>query len=190
MGLHADTLVHRVDADPIPARALVRGMAVRTLDGVPANVVCVVRTDVSPVSNGYRLANCGDRCWMSEYHPVCRISAQRATLWWHARDTGDVHCMPNCAHVYDIVLDHGHTVCVGTDPLFGIATLGHRFKDNCVQHPYFGSDRILQDLARFPSYKRNGLVDLSENMFVRDSNLNVVVRIQNNNASTDSCTLA
>ncbi|KAK3260427.1 hypothetical protein CYMTET_14654 [Cymbomonas tetramitiformis] len=190
MGLHADTLVHRVDADPIPARSLVRGMAVRTLSGAPANVVCVVRTDVSLVPNGCRLANCGDRRWISEYHPVCRISAQRATRWWHARDTGDVRSTPECAHVYDIVLDHEHTVCVGTDPLFGIATLGHRFEDNCVQHPYFGSDRIIQDLARFPSYKRNGLVDLRADMFVRDKSLNVIVRIQNNDASSGSCTLA
>ncbi|KAK3249658.1 hypothetical protein CYMTET_40938 [Cymbomonas tetramitiformis] len=189
MGLHGDTLVHRVDADPIPARKLVRGMAVRTLSGSTALVACVVRTDVSMVPDGYRLVNCGSRCWVSEHLPVRRLRVERATRWMYAKDTGDVVPSPTCHHIYDVVLSNENTLCVGDDALFGVATLGARVAEASLPHweLYLGTARIIEDLQRHPSYKRDGLVDLRTDMFTRHNGFNVITGLRANGGNPSTC---
>ena len=47
------------------------------------------------------------------------------------------------------------------------ATLGHGLKGEKVEHPYFGTSQIIQDLKRFPNFSK-GFVQLKMNQFVRD----------------------
>lgn len=47
-------------------------------------------------------------------------------------------------YIYNIVLDSGHTCLINYTE---VVTLGHNFTDNnVVQHDYYGSDKVIQDL--------------------------------------------
>ena len=51
--------------------------------------------------------------------------------------------------VYNLVLEHGHIAIVEG---YECVTLGHNFNEPVVQHPYFGSDRIIRDLMKVPGW--------------------------------------
>merc|ERR1719240_2538543 len=91
-------------------------------------------------------------------HPV-RINGE----WMRSRDVpGGSVTSNSCSCVYNFVLDHCHTLLVD-----GIecVTWGHGITGDVVGHPYFGSSRIIRDLARMPGWKQ-GLVCVDG--FLRD----------------------
>lgn len=51
-----------------------------------------------------------------------------------------------CECVYNFVLEKGHTMEIN-----GVycVTFGHGFKGEKVAHPYFGTERIVDDLKEF-----------------------------------------
>ena len=56
------------------------------------------------------------------------------------------------------------------------ATYGHNWTDqDVIRHDYFGTDRVIDDLKKIPSY-HNGLVELTQDMFHREND--EVVKIE------------
>lgn len=71
----------------------------------------------------------------------------------------------DCKYVYNFILGSGHIMEIGG---ISCVTLGHSFDDNdCISHEYFGSDRVVQDLSKFPGFE-NGLVVMENHTCVRD----------------------
>jgi hypothetical protein len=63
--------------------------------------------------------------------------------------------------MYNFVLDRGHTLKInGID----LVTLGMGFPNTIVQHPYYATDRVIEDLKRIKGWN-NGLIELCENSF-------------------------
>eukprot|EP00746_Dinoflagellata_sp_MGD_P138916 gnl/MRDRNA2_/MRDRNA2_72470_c0_seq1.p1 gnl/MRDRNA2_/MRDRNA2_72470_c0~~gnl/MRDRNA2_/MRDRNA2_72470_c0_seq1.p1 ORF type:complete len:1023 (-),score=174.32 gnl/MRDRNA2_/MRDRNA2_72470_c0_seq1:198-3188(-) len=123
-------------------------------DGI-ACVRCVVRISRSP-QKGMVIFPGG--LTITPGHPV-RINGE----WMRPRDVPTTLVTTNsCGCVYNFVLDHCHTLLVD-----GIecVTWGHGISGDVVGHPYFGSSRIISDLARLPGWEQ-GL--LSVDGFFRD----------------------
>jgi len=91
-------------------------------------------------------------------HPV-KIGGE----WFKPKELGEVQ-VRNCSAVYNFVLNDGHSMEVNN---IVCATLGHGLKGEKVEHPYFGTSQIIQDLKRFPNFSK-GFVQLKMNQFVRD----------------------
>lgn len=60
--------------------------------------------------------------------------------------------------VYNFVLSQGHTVEINGTVC---ATLGHGFKGQNIEHPYFGSQMVVDDLMRDKGWKQ-GLVKVDQ----------------------------
>ncbi|KAL2911096.1 hypothetical protein HK105_203770 [Polyrhizophydium stewartii] len=148
--------VRMADGSVRAVRDLAAGDRVATsLDGSTpaAAVVCVVlspsdagRTHLVALDGGLRV---------TPFHPVRAASdGAGASEWVFPRDLGDVR-EAACDAVFNFVLDHTHTMVIGGREC---VTLGHGRTDNAVvAHDYFGTRRVVDDLAGMRGWAR-GLV--------------------------------
>lgn len=124
------------------------GDKVRVSNGI-ASVRCVIRIARSPQKS---MVTFPGGLTITPGHPV-RINGE----WMRPRDVpAGVVTTNSCSCVYNFVLDHCHRLLVD-----GIecVTWGHGITGDVVGHPYFGSSRIIRDLARLPNWKQ-GLVSV------------------------------
>jgi len=54
------------------------------------------------------------------------------------------------AYIYNFVLDSCHILLVNG---YEFVTLGHGLKDELLQHPYYGTDKVTRDLLSLPGAK-------------------------------------
>jgi hypothetical protein len=72
-----------------------------------------------------------------------------------------------CDQVYNFVLDRGHVLMIEGIPC---VTLGHGFEGPVMSHPYFGTDRVVNDLLRMPGWD-DGVVLLNGTLRCPDTGL-------------------
>lgn len=96
------------------------------------------------------IVKCGTK---NRSQPMTQLGALSITPWHPVRVGGvwkfptelagyNDRLMPN---VYNLVLDRGHVVSVEG---WECVTLGHGFNDPIVKHPFFGTQRVIEDLKR------------------------------------------
>jgi hypothetical protein len=135
------------------------GDKVRVANGI-ASVRCVVRIARSPQKS---MVIFPEGLTITPGHPV-RINGE----WMRPRDLrAGVVTTNSCSCVYNFVLDRCHTLLVD-----GIecVTWGHGLTGEVVGHSYFGSTRIIRDLATLPGWKQG---HVSVDGFVRDASAQV-----------------
>lgn len=76
----------------------------------------------------------------------------------------------SCSAVYNIVLQNEHTVLINE---VECVTLGHGFAGPVVEHDYFGTSRVIEDLKRLPGWAQ-GRVELPLGVFTRHTESNLV----------------
>lgn len=115
--------------------------------------------------------------------PICRIGSTAVTEFHPVFFNDEQWVYPgecdkfrkehvNDVYVYDFVLDQYHTV-----KLFNLyaVTLNHGFTEPVVQHDYFGTERVVNDLMKHPGWAK-GYIQLDECKFVRGMD-NKVIRL-------------
>jgi hypothetical protein len=130
------------------------GDEIHVADGT-ARVRCVVR--IARPSSKSLVAFPGGLT-ITAKHPV-RISGR-----WMLPGEMYQQRIPNTSDfVYNFVLDRSHIVVVN-----GVecVTWGHGLEDEKVEHSYYGTDRVIEDLARLPGWDQ-GFVTVTS--CVRDS---------------------
>lgn len=140
------------------------GDCVKGSDGIVAEVECVVRSrcpeglaTLVEVEHGIRL---------TPYHPV-KIDG----CWAFPLDVAPASTH-RCEAVYSLLLrDCKPDFVVGSVPC---VALGHGLKEGAAEHSYFGSQRVVQDLKKFPGYEA-GLIDLRPCDVNRDAETGLVV---------------
>ena len=79
---------------------------------------------------------------------------------------------------YNLVLDKGHIVNLNG---FYVATLAHGFTGNAViQHPYFGTNKVLEDLQQHPDWP-TGYVVLEARDAQRDPTTGLIASLTKKN---------
>jgi hypothetical protein len=70
-------------------------------------------------------------------------------------------------NVCNIVLEKDHIIEIEN---FRVVTLGHGFEDNVVKHPYYGTNRVIEDLVKIEGWEQ-GLIILNKYRVTRDENM-------------------
>jgi len=140
---------------------------VRSADGRAAKVVCVVETRFA---NGKaELVRMKGGLVATPYHPV-RING----TWKFPIQIGKLEERA-CVSVYDFVLETGHVMLIN-----GIecVTLGHEFEGEVIQHPYFGTKRVLEDLKNMSGWSEGAVILTAGESFVRNECTGLVCAVQ------------
>jgi len=152
-------LVLMADGSNKRVQDVVKGDRVRAGTGRIAEVKCVVAAlcegsvcDLVELDGGLRL---------TPYHPV-----QVANKWHFPQSLGVVEGY-SCPAVYNFVLTSEHSIVVN-----GVAcvTLGHGLSEPVVQHPFFGTSAVIQDLKalRGGTSFEAGLIRFGPGCLMRD----------------------
>ncbi len=97
-------------------------------------------------------------------HPI-RINGQ----WVFPRDIGN-ETVVECEEVYNFALDVGHIVIIN-----GIecVTLGHNFKGEVIEHPYYGTNKVLEDLRAMDVFN-DGFIQLFSPSIIRNDETGLI----------------
>jgi hypothetical protein len=144
-----DMLVRLADGEHNYLKCLQPGDLVWTTTG-PAEVIALVTIGHAKAKS--LIMSKVQNCVLTPYHPYLNDQNQ----WVTGMDT--VGSEPvDITTVYNLVLTNGHIIDVG-----GIkaCTLGHGFKGPVIEHPFFGTEAVINDLKKcagwasgYPSYK-------------------------------------
>jgi hypothetical protein len=136
-----------------------KGDIVANPGGLASRVLCVVKTICS--NNKTELVELEGGLKVTPYHPV-RVNGK----WCFPRDLG-VTEERACPAVFSFVLEENHVMIIsGTE----CVTLAHGFTgDRVVEHPYFGTRKVLRDLEKMQGWE-DGLVELRSCFATRDEN--------------------
>eukprot|EP00479_Gromia_sphaerica_P006598 TRINITY_DN1921_c0_g1_i1.p1 TRINITY_DN1921_c0_g1~~TRINITY_DN1921_c0_g1_i1.p1 ORF type:complete len:196 (+),score=36.05 TRINITY_DN1921_c0_g1_i1:1226-1813(+) len=118
-------------------------------------VVCVVKT---LCDKGKDLLVNLQGLLVTPWHPV------KIENTWKFPDDVAPKKLLNCEAVYSFVLDNGHVMLINGIPC---VTFGHNLKGDVVEHEYFGTSRVLEDLKLMPGWEM-GLVELLPHCTTRD----------------------
>ena len=55
-------------------------------------------------------------------------------------------------------------------------TLAHNFKGDVIEHDYYGTNRVVEDLQKFKSFE-SGIIEIDDSNIIRDKNTNWVIGI-------------
>eukprot|EP01130_Rhizamoeba_saxonica_P002217 TRINITY_DN12067_c0_g1_i1.p1 TRINITY_DN12067_c0_g1~~TRINITY_DN12067_c0_g1_i1.p1 ORF type:complete len:757 (-),score=186.65 TRINITY_DN12067_c0_g1_i1:30-2300(-) len=125
-------------------------------DSSPAKVLCIVKTVFA--SGETELVELDDGLKVTPWHPI-RINGK----WKFPRDL-KAPKLVDCDAVYSFLLDGGHVMMING---YECVSLAHQFKGNVVEHSYFGTIKIKEDLQKLVGWD-NGEVVLKPGCLVRD----------------------
>lgn len=75
-----------------------------------------------------------------------------------------------CESIITFVLESGHVAFINEHPCI---TLGHNFKDEVLNHEFYGTDKVIKCLQNMPGYEEGHIKNNSGNI-IRDNNGNVI----------------
>ena len=123
-----------------------------------SEIECVVKTKCD---DNKELLVCLDNLKVTCYHPIIDINNNKE--WVFPLTIGHPDIM-DCSYVYTCVVKNRNPIIVD-DYVF--ATLDHNMKGNVIEHDYFGTDKVVNDLKSFNTY-HTGLVSLTKENFQRE----------------------
>jgi len=170
------SLAHLASGELRLVSELAKGDRVVAADGAVADVVCAVRTRCE--GGRAALVELPGGARLTPYHPVCVDGT-----WRFPADLAKVKELP-CEAVYSFVLRGAPALLVGGLLCVG---LGHGLQEGAAEHPYFGSRRVLEDLAASRGFEL-GHVDLAPGCALRDPETGLVcgLRMEQNENGMDA----
>jgi len=141
-----------------------------------AKVICIVKrfTNESTVISKNDLN-------ISGFHPIFYHFEWHLPIWDCKLDKNKNIIYVDNECVYNFVLDSRHVININ-----GVTTctLGHNYTyDDIVKHDFYGTEKVIDDLETFTSYKR-GIVNLYDINIHRDSN-DKICRYRDSNFNSD-----
>lgn len=123
-----------------------------------SRVVCIVKTHCHQGKT--QLVEMAGGLKVTPYHPI------RVNNKWHFPCELGVPQLVVCPAVYSFVLEASHVMLINS---IECVTLGHGFSgDAVVEHPYFGTEKVLKDLEAREGWQQ-GLVELRSCFAIRNS---------------------
>ena len=141
-----------------------KGDTVLTPSGL-ANVLCVVKSYCK--NNKEYLVSFKEGLCITQWHPIL-INGE----WKYPATQELMKCM-DCEAVYSLVLDVGHIVYINN---IKCVTLGHGFKGDIVEHDYYGTQKVIDDLKKMKGWNR-GLIELQPDSVIRNNKTQQVIHI-------------
>jgi len=155
---HGNCLVQLANGTQKRVNLISKGDKVITASGKNVEVLCVVKTLIP--SGKTHLVELEGGLLITPYHPV-HINDK----WEFPCNLAETRELP-CSAVYSFVLKDEHVMIING---VSCVTLGHNIKEETVSHPYFGSQKIIEDLQLLNGWN-SGLVELVYGCLLRDTN--------------------
>ncbi|CAF2713644.1 unnamed protein product [Rotaria sp. Silwood2] len=142
-------------------------------DGSEATVTYVLK--IVCKNNKASMASFDNGLIITPWHPI-GINKK----WTFPHDIGDESVI-ECSEVYNFVLDSGHIIFIN-----GIecVTLGHDFKGEVIEHPYYGTTKVLDDL-RVLDVSNESFIELLPNSMVWNIGTGLVSGMRRNIAASN-----
>jgi len=115
-------------------------------------IVCVVKFSNTPTITFYGSLE------ITPYHPVIYEDEWVFPIDIVSNNNAIEIPMKMNDYVYNFVLDKGHILTING---INACTLGHNFKGQVIEHSFYGTNRVIEDLKDFEGYQY-GLVELSK----------------------------
>lgn len=106
---------------------------------------------------------------VTEWHPI-KIN----NIWCFPKTRGNLKLV-DCKYIYSFLLESNDEPIMKINGI-DCVTLAHNLKGNIVEHPYYGTNKIIDDLKKIDGFE-DGLVILKNRLFIRDRT-NKVFRIE------------
>ena len=100
---------------------------------------------------------------VTPYHPVMDKNGNK---WVFPIDISPPQ-LRKCKGVYTLVVRNRFPAIIQG---FTYATLGHGITGDVIGHPFFGSDRVINDLKKFNTYEE-GFVSLTKENYKRENDI-------------------
>mmetsp|Transcript_99 Transcript_99/g.254 ORF Transcript_99/g.254 Transcript_99/m.254 type:complete len:658 (+) Transcript_99:98-2071(+) len=161
--IDASSFAQLANGEMCPVGRLRKGDRVAGPDGAVAQVQCLVQTACA--SGRAWLAALPGGARVTPYHPV-----HVGDKWCFPVEVADVSEVP-CQAVCSFVVEGAPAVLLQG----GVAAvaLGHGLAEGAAEHPYFGTDAVLNDLANAPGFEA-GLVEVQPGQVLRDEETGLV----------------
>lgn len=141
-----------------------KGDYVMSSNNESACVRCVIRTDC--FQNKTHYVKLDEGLLITPWHPV-RING----VWKFPQDLGNV-IVYDTPSVYNFVLDKLHIMTINN---VECVTLGHGFQEPVVKHPFFGTEKVIEDFKmKYSNGWNKGLILLNSASISRDVDTGMV----------------
>ena len=101
---------------------------------------------------------------ITPWHPIL------TSLGWKFPSDLKSSQIESCASIITLVLESGHVAFINEYPCI---TLGHNFKDEVLNHEFYGTEKVIKCLQNMPGYEEGHIKNNSGNI-IRDNNGNVI----------------
>lgn len=128
-------------------------------------IECVVKTNIDD-SNPIDLVVLGN-LKITPYHPIVNFKK-----WSFPLDIKSPEKV-KCNALYTFVTKNRNSIIVEG---YTYSTLGHKITGSVIEHEFFGTDNVINDLKKINTYD-SGIVELTPEMFIRNEN-NLVSEIR------------
>jgi len=125
---------------------------VKTANGESARIICVTKLTLNPQDKA-PLVQLDSGLVITPWHPV-----QMNHQWIFPCKIGKLWGSNHPEDVYNFVLDNGHIMMINN---VACVTLGHGFTEEVVNHHYYGTQRVIQDLKAMNAWE-NGFIEMKE----------------------------
>jgi Mg-chelatase subunit ChlD len=157
------TLVDKNNCEyQLPVSSIRKGDIVKTIDKnnivTCSTVKCVIKSLVSYET----ISMCNiNNMLITPWHPIIINNKWVFPINIAPEENIKLDC------VYNLVLESDHIVLINSTP---VVTLGHNFTDEIVAHPYYGSQKIIQDLSQMNGWN-DGIITISKPNIIRINGL-------------------
>lgn len=160
--IHENSRVHLFDGTFKKCSEIKAGDVVKTLNNRFATIICVIKNKCK--DNTVNMVCFDSGLMITPYHPINYEKYWCFPVSIHSSELVESH------YVYNFILDTNHNVIINDIPCI---TLGHHYGDTVLYHHYFGTNKVINDLAKCAGFTK-GLITFDYNSIIRDYN-NIVV---------------
>lgn len=170
---HNNCKITMADGRKIPIKNLKKGDIIRSIDKnnnfVIANVVTIIETVITTKKR--EMVHLENGLIITPWHPI-KIKNE-----WVFPSNIVSPTTTNCESMITLVLDKYHIGFIADTPCI---MLGHNFKESILDHPYYGTSNIIEDLKMHCDYKTGHVIlKDSELHFVKENNVTTKLIIKN-----------
>jgi len=154
---HGDGFIRLGNGSETYVKDVQIGTSLKTPNGI-AKVICVLKMKV-PDSIA-DLVKINDM-YITPWHPVIGPDNNWIFPTDHPDGNRDSY---ECDYVYNFVLDSNHIVIINN---IQCCTLAHNFKGDIIEHDFFGTYKVIDDLIKMPGWK-HGYIYMEKYHFTND----------------------
>lgn len=129
-----------------------------------AEVICLIKINSS---NGYNSICSVNGLHLSAWHPIYYNND-----WVFPSQYSNIRNIP-CPYLYNLVLSNGHIININNN---WAITFGHNYNVGILNHSYFGSQNIVNDLKKSSTW-HTGFVEITNSQFKRNQSNNQICGI-------------